>query len=55
MLMVLLRPFSENKNSEPGFFWAALCDFIEGEARNLRKGERILEESEAPRILGILF
>jgi len=35
--------------------WAVLCDFIEGEARNLRKGQQILEELNLPSSFGFYF
>jgi hypothetical protein len=38
-----------------GVLRGVLCDFIEGEARNLRKGQRILGELKLPAYLGFYF
>ncbi len=36
-------------------FWGVLCDFVEGEARNLRRGQDILEELKSQDYSGFYF
>ena len=42
------------RKQQPGteIAWGVICDFIEGEAKNLRKGLRVLDELKNPEYLG---
>ena len=45
------------RKQQPGteIAWGVICDFIEGEARNLRKGLQLLHELKNPEYLGYYF
>jgi hypothetical protein len=50
-----VKTIFRKQESEIRFLSGVLCDFIEGEARNLRKGQQILEELKLPEYLGFYF
>jgi hypothetical protein len=51
----LVKQIFRKEQSGNEIVWGVICDIIEGEVQNLRKGTRVLDELKTPEYLGYYF